>query len=275
MSAKPYFPPLDGLEPTRKTLHAYAQAMGVVPRTHAVAHPKWWHVSLKVRPNGLATDPMALPGGGLFHLRMDLRQHQAFLETSWGDAHAFDLRAGATGTEFGDQLLGSLAALGLEGEYAREKFESDDTRDYDPSMAENFFTAAANANYLFHKHQAGLEGRVGQVQLWPHGFDLATEWFGTRTVEYEEHGELQTFPSQLNLGFYPGEPAPYFYSNPWPFEEDKLVDHPLPSGARWFTESWQGSILPYDLLVGDPDAGEKLLAYAQAVHETSKPTLLA
>ena len=275
MSSKPFFPPLTELEPTRKTLHTYAHAVGVIPRLHAIAHPKWWHISLKVRPSGLTTDQMPLPGGGTFNLRMDLRQHQVTLQTSWGDTRGFDMRAGATGTEFGDQLLTAVGDLGLEGEYARDKFESDDPREYNPMMAENFFTAATNAEYLFNKHRAGLTGEVGPVQLWPHGFDLASEWFGTRTVEYEEHGEVQKFPSQLNLGFYPGEPAPYFYSNPWPFEEDHLVNHPLPSGARWFTESWQGSILPYDPLVGDPAAGEKLLAFAKAVYEISTPTLLA
>ena len=41
-----------------------ARAVGVVPRAHAIAHPKWWHVSLEVRPTGLVTDPIPLPGGG-------------------------------------------------------------------------------------------------------------------------------------------------------------------------------------------------------------------
>ena len=51
------FPPLpiDG-EPTRATLHAYAHAVATLPRAHAIAHPLWWHSSLKVRPDGLVTE---------------------------------------------------------------------------------------------------------------------------------------------------------------------------------------------------------------------------
>jgi hypothetical protein len=68
---------------------------------------------------------------------------------------------------------------------------------------------------------------------------------------------------------------PYFYSNPWPFEEAQLVDKPLPRGAQWFTDSWQGTLLPYDELVGDRQAMDRLLEYAQRVYEISAPTLSA
>ena len=206
---------------------------------------------------------------------MDFQNHNVFLHTSWGTVRTFSMQGGLSATAFGDKVLGAVADLGLSGEYAREKFESDEPRQYDPKTAENFFTALVNVDHLLKTHRATLSGEMSPVQLWPHGFDLAFEWFGTRQVAYEEHGKVEKSPSQLNLGFYPGQPEPYFYSNPWPFEEDKLVHHPLPSGARWFTESWQGSILPYDQLVGDPEAGEKLLAYAKAVYEISAPTLMA
>jgi hypothetical protein len=276
MSSKIFFPSLSGWEPTRETLHVYSKVMGVVPRAHAEFHPKWWHISLKVQADGLVTDNMTLPGGGVFSLRMDLRQHRVVLTTSRGDAREFSMTDGLSASAFGDQVLGAVADLGLSAEYARDKFENDEPRKYDPSMAERYFTAVTNADRIFKKHRAGLSGEMGPVQLWPHGFDLAFEWFGTRVVVHDEGGKVARYPSQLNLGFSPGEPShpePYFYSNPWPFEADQLVDHPLPSGARWFTESWQGSILPYATLVGDSQAEEKLLAYAHAVYELASPTL--
>lgn len=275
MSSSPFFPSLEGLEPTRKTLHLYALAVSVVPRAHAIPHPKWWHISLKVRPEGLVTDNMPLPGGGIFALRMDLRNHAVVLHTSRDETQSFSMREGLTGTAFGDRLLEALAQLGLQGDYARQKFENDEPRAYDPALAENLFTALVNSDYLFKKHRAGLPGDPGPVQLWPHGFDLAFEWFGTRQVEYEEDGKIVLHPSQLNLGFYPGQPEPYFYSNPWPFEKDQLLDKALPAGARWFTEGWEGSMLSYAELAGREDAAESLLAYARAVFEASQPTLMA
>jgi hypothetical protein len=278
MPSKPVFPSLDGWEPTRDTLHWYAQGVGVIPRAHAPSHPKWWHISLKVQPDGLVTDPMSLPDGHTLHLFMNLRNHQVTLSTSRGDRQDFDMAAGLSSTDFADQLITAVAGLDLTGEYARQRFENGELRQYTPEMAERYLTALLNADRVFKQHRNALEGDKGPVQLWPHGFDLAFEWFGTRTVEYEEDGEVAHYPAQLNLGFSPGEsshPEPYFYSNPWPFEADPLLEKSLPAGARWFTDGWQGSILPYNELVDDERAAERLLAYARRVYEASAPTLTA
>jgi hypothetical protein len=208
---------------------------------------------------------------------MDLRQHKVLLTTSRGEVREFSMTDALSASDFGDRVLGAVAELGLTAEYARAKFENDEPREYDPAAAERYFTAVVSADRTFKKHQAGLSGETGPVQLWPHGFDLAFEWFGTRAVENEENGVIEKYPAQLNLGFSPGEPShpePYFYSNPWPFEADQLVGNPLPSGARWFTESWQGSMLEYAALVDDSQAEEKLLAYARGVYDLAAPTLL-
>jgi hypothetical protein len=58
---------------------------------------------------------------------------------------------------------------------------------------------------------------------------------------------LKVLPSQINLVYPGGEP--YFYSNPWPFAAEQLLDKPLPDGAAWHTEGWQGSTLAYKELV--------------------------
>jgi hypothetical protein len=273
MTTSPTFPSLSGWEPTRKALHLYSNVVGVIPRAHAEFHPKWWHISLKVQPDGLVTDHMSLPQGGTFRLKLDLRQHQIILSTSIGPEVQFDMAAGLTATEMGDQLLAAVADLGLAGDYARQKFENDEPRVYDPAAAETCLTALVKADSILKRHRESLVGEVGPVQLWPHGFDLAFEWFGTRVQTYKEHGELQELPSQINFGFYPGEPI-YFYANPWPFEADKLVDHPLPGGARWHDQDWQGTMLPYADVAGDPDAEARLLAYFGEVYKLASPTLM-
>lgn len=276
MSTTMIFPSLSGWEATRDTLHSYSQVVGVVPRAHAKFHPRWWHISLKVEPDGMVTKRMPLPQGGSFWLKMDLRQHVVLLATTHGEVREFSMRQGLSASAFGKQVLDAVADLGLTADYARGKFENDQPRQYDPAMAERYLTALTSADRVFKQHRASLSGEVGPVQLWPHGFDLAFEWFGGRVVEHEENGQVKKYPAQLNLGFSPGErshPEPYFYSNPWPFEADRLLSHRLPSGAHWFTEGWQGSILPYAALVGDDQADEKLLAYARAVYDLAAPTL--
>jgi hypothetical protein len=265
-------PPLpDDFEPTRATLHAYAQAPGAIARAHGIAHPKWWHISLNVRPDGLVTDPMPLPGGGALQIRLDLNTHQAVVEASTGASTAVPLDVGLTGTEFGDRLVAAVAEFGLGDRVDRDRYANDEDRSYDPEAASTFFAAAIAAATLLERHRATLPPEaVGPVQLWPHGFDLAFEWFGTRM---EEHGG-EAAPSQINFGFYPGGDA-YFYANPWPFEEDALLGHELPGGANWHTEGWEGTMLSYADAREVDDAEQGLLDYFATVHSLAAPTLTA
>ena len=259
-------------ESTRSTLHAYAGAVGAIARRHGIAHPKWWHVSLKVRPSGLVTDPVPLPDGGSMQVRMDIVNHQIAVESSRGATATVPMNEGLTSTAVGDALIAAIADLGLGGDLDRTKFESDDARPYDEAAASLMFAVFIDVATVFERHRAGVDGSVGIVQLWPHGFDLAMDWFGTRSEVYEEDGKATEHPSQLNLGFYPGGDA-YFYSNPWPFDGAELMARPLPHGAQWHTEGWEGSILPYASLVDDPAGLEKLADYARAVFDAAAPTL--
>jgi len=269
MSALPALP--DDWEPTRATLHAYARAVGAPLRAFA-EHPKWWHVSLKVRPDGLVTEAIPLPDGTTAFYRLDLRDQVVVFESSRGLRRVWDLTKGMTGTQLGDELVAAAEELGATGEVDRSKYENDEPRPYEPAHAGAFFDLIQVVHTVFTEHRNSLEGPVGPIQLWPHGFDLAFEWFGTRKEVYEEEGETTEYPSQINLGFYPGG-EPYFYSNPWPFEKDVLLDVELPAPARWHTEGWEGSILPYAEIRDDPQATEKILAFAKAVFDAAAPTL--
>ena len=269
----PLIPLPEDWEPTRATIHTYANALGVVARAHAVPNERWWHISLKVKPTGLTTDGMPLPGGGMFDLRMDFRSHETVLETSTGEVRTLSMAAGMTGSEFGDELIDIVGEFGLEADYVTEKFTNDGPRDYRPSAAEQFFAAMVNIDHNLELHRSSLAGPVGPLQVWPHGFDLAFEWFGTRTESYEEEGVAKEAPAQLNLGFYPAGRA-YFYSNPWPFD-GSLTDQELPGPAAWHTDGWEGSILYYDDLLATADPTALLLEYARAVYDLTAPTLTA
>ena len=269
------FPSLDGFGPTRATLQRYARAMAALARSHAVARPHWRHISLRVGPDGLVTDHMPLPEGGLMAARMDFPGGQIVLAASDGRRRSWALDAGLSGTEMGDALIGAAAEWGLRGEVRREPFESHEPGTVDPDAAGRAWTAIIGAMRAFTRHAARLSGDVGPVQFWSHGFDLSVEWFGTRQVAYEEDGQTSMLPAQLNLGFYPGDDdgGSYFYSNPWPFEPERLLGRALPSGAQWHTEGWQGSILPYAILRDDPDPEARLLDYAKAVFDIALPGL--
>ena len=277
MSKEMIFPDLTGWEPTRDTLHAYCQMISVIPRAHADSLPRWEHISFKVQPDGLETKRMPLPDGGTFWIKVDLLNHKVILFAKDSSSAEFSLLEGTSVSRFGDQLITVLADLGLEANYRRKKFDSDEPRPYDVTHARKYLTALVNVDRILKKHRNTLSGERSPVQLWPHNFDLAFEWFGSRAVKYKQNDKEMESPAQLSLGFAPGDSShlePYFYSNPWPFEEDALVNKPLPAGARWFTESWQGSLLSYAKLVGDSQAEEHLLEYAKSVYQISAPILM-
>jgi hypothetical protein len=254
-------------EPTRATLHAYARAAGAIPRAYGIPQPRWWHISLKVRPGGLLTDPIPTPDGRALAVLLDLTHHRVVLHPSRGERTEMDLRAGATATEIGDRLVSAVAGLGLEGGVERDRYADDEPRSYDPAAAAAYFTAFVAVHGVLEQHRSTLGNRVSPIQVWPHGFDLAFDAFGTRMVDHDG----APLPAQLNLGFYPGG-EPYFYSNPWPFDPD-LVSAELPPGAEWHAEGWQGSLLPYTAVRADPDPGARLLEYARRVHTLVAPML--
>lgn len=263
-----------GFEPTRAALHGYARAAATVARAHAQPHPKWWHAALQVSGRSWYTDEMVNEGGRALRLRFDLDRHVLVLDGDGEEAAALPLDGGDSATAFGDKLIGAVAGHGLSAGYERNRYENDEPNDYDRSVAGSFADILHTASQVIATHMAGLEGETGRVNLWPHGFDLAAEWYGTRTERVVEHGEEQAYPSQINFGFYPGGEA-YFYCNPWPFESDVLLATELPHDAHWHTEGWQGSMYPYALLADRPDAEQKLAEWAAAVHEIAAPTLMA
>jgi hypothetical protein len=184
------------------------------------------------------------------------------------------MNAGLTATEMGNALIAAGSEFGLVADYDRSKFENDDSRPYDEGVAKELFSVFVAAEGAISMHRNRLTGPVGPIQLWPHGFDLAFEWFGTRTVPAADGAETHDAVAQINLGFYPAGDA-YFYSNPWPFEADTLLAVDLPDGAQWHTDGWEGSILPYADVVDRANSADLFLAYAAAVMDAAAPTLTA
>jgi hypothetical protein len=226
----------------------------------------WWHISLKLRPDGLATDNIPLPDGGVMGGRLDLRAHEIVLDASTGWHRTFGLRDGRTGTEMAEAVIGGAQEVGLDGAYVRKDFENDGPREYDESAVPPYWSALNSAYVVFDRHRRTLDhSRVGPIQFWPHGFDLSFEWFGD--VKVESEGQ-----SQLNLGFFSAG-RPYFYSNPFPYSGAELKKTELSVGA-WHEEMYQGSILYYDEIADDPAGSETLARYAREVYEAAHPLLV-
>lgn len=207
--------------------------------------------------------------------RMDFQKDQIVAWNSSGWQSGYSMAGGLSGTAMGEQLITAAAENGLHGEYDRERFASEEPGSYEPEMAHRFFTALVSADRIIKKHRARLPDETSPVQFWTHGFDLSMEWFGTRHVSYSEDGDTRLIPAQINFGFYPGEDdaSSYFYCNPWPFDAEQLVGNPLPTGASWHTEGWQGTILRYSEICDQAEADTRLLGYAKTVFDIAMPLL--
>lgn len=268
------FPDLSGWEPTRDTLHRYAKLLGAVRRTCTEPHPLWWHISLRPAAAGLATGELAAPGGGgRLSLTLDLERHQLRLAAPGGE-RSLPLDGGLTATELGCRALAHLAELGAEVEVDEEHFGDGSACAYDRALAGRYLTALARAEACFAELRDALPGDPGPIQLWPHNFDLAFEWFGDRRVaDEDDDGRPVESRTQVGFGFSPGDashPEPYFYATPWPFEAEFTIA-PLPPGAEWRTEGWEGGLLPY---ASARRGGEEVVRrFLRTVWETAAPAL--
>ena len=128
----------------------------------------------------------------------------------------------------------------------------------DATAAANYHEALLAVHETFAGFAAGIEGEVGPMNFWPHHFDMAFEWFSDAVEVYDEEDGPKEYNKQVGFGFSPGDEGdaqPYFYANPWPFDES-FRSVTLPDGAKWHEEGWSGGFLPYTAVA---EGGSKLL----------------
>src|SRR5713101_4643588 len=88
--------PLTEWEPTKNTLHLWAQIVGKVRLASTAPRNHWWHVPLYVDVRGLTTRRMHSPGGVTFQIDFDFVDHVLIVRTSAGAAESFALVDGLT-----------------------------------------------------------------------------------------------------------------------------------------------------------------------------------
>lgn len=255
---------------TARALHGYARVLGVVPRAHAEPQANWWHVGLEIEGQSLVTAPIPLPGGGVLRLGMAPGSHKAWMRNTKGAPMEFPLDAGFSANDLAERILEQTAGFGLPDEYDRSRFDSDEVHPYDPEAASAYWNNLAAVADVLERRRDEMEGEPGPIHVWPHHFDMSFEWYGSRQVENEDGSKS---PAQINVGFNVIDEI-YVYSTPWPFDE-ALLDESLPGEARWHTDGWTGSMMPFEALLGREDWEESVLDYTRKVFRVSRPGLMA
>jgi|SRR5581483_1228782 len=115
----------------------------------------------------------------------------------------------------------------------------------------------------------GERGMGGWLKGGSHHFDLALLWFSGRKVPGQDPNDAENADEQMNFGFSVGDegiPEPYFYITAYPLPKN-FVGAPLPHGAYWHTDGWNGAVLLYKALVATDAPDARLLDFWRAAQK--------
>ena len=262
------FPPLALADwrATRDTLHGYAKVLGAIRGALTPKQKHWWHISLCVASNGLTTTGIPF-GKYRFELRLDLATHCLVIQA--GQAQPTHIPLGAqSSAALGAQIMAALEPLDIRPDIDKARLGDATPVHYDRVAVERFWRALLRIDGALKQFREKLGANTSPVQLWPHHFDLATNWFSGRQVPGTDPADEETSDEQMNFGFATGDdgiPDPYFYITAYPLP-GQLVKTKLPPGAIWHTQGWTGAVLPYAALAKVEQPEENLLGFLQHVH---------
>jgi len=253
-------------KPSRDTLKRVSRMMGKI-RGHYMAKSKhWWHITLSVTARGLTTTPFPISGQSL-EIRLDMTTHQLVIDSSQGWSVALPL-GGQSVASLCRQVTATLAAFNIELEPGLLKeFDAKEILPYDIAAIGRYRQTVSWIDVIFRTFKGGLREETSPVQIFPHHFDLAMNWFSGRLVPAIDPADEENADEQMNFGFVTGDDSiaeAYFYATAYPAPAN-WTDLELPGGAYWHTESWTGAILPYAAVAKASNPSGLLLDYLERV----------
>jgi hypothetical protein len=270
-------------EPTKQTLHRYAQIVGKLRMTLVPPLNHWWHVTLYVSARGLATGPMPY-GEETVEVELDFVDHAVHVRSSDGRAAAFPLRDRLACARFYADLFAALRDVGVEASINVQPFDlgdsppfPDDTLhdSYDAGAVERFWAILRLTESTLATFRSRFNGKASPAHVFWHSLDLAHARFSGRRappIEGADPVTAEAYSHELiSFGWWPGDdrrtPFPAFYSYTAP-EPDGLRDHALaPAAAAWQdTGSGSLAVVPYDAIREAADPAAELLAFYESAY---------
>jgi hypothetical protein len=270
-------------EPTKETLHRYAQIIGKIRMALAPFRNHWWHVTLRPSIRGLTTGPMP-HGDREVEIGLDLLNHQLLVVTSDGQHRELALGLRPACADFYVDLIAILRELGVEVNIHPKPFDLGDSPafaedtihdSYDADAVTRYWRVLAGTNQVLSRFASRFNGKASPIQLFWHSFDLAYSRYSGRRAPVAAGTDPVTAEAYshevIAFGFWPGDsrrtPYPAFYSYTAP-EPPGLADQPLhPPQAHWQNAgSGHLALLRYDDLVGAPDPAEALLDFYESAY---------
>jgi len=274
--------PLEAWEPTKTTLHLWAQIVGKIRLASTSPRNHWWHVPLYLDVRGLTTGPMR-HDGVVFDLSFDFINHRLVLRTDAGAVKWLDLYDGLSVAEFDERVHALLGGQGVRVAIREEPFGVPTTTPfpadrehtaYDPVAAERYWRALQWAGGVLDEFAGWFCGKQSPVHLFWHSFDLALTRFSGRAAPPSAADPVtrEAYTHEVvSFGFWAGdqnvrEPAFYSYTAPEP--EGLRATSLRPDAAAWVElPSGSMALLPYAAVRAAPDPRAALLAFLQSAYE--------
>lgn len=269
---------VDDWEPTRHTLHMWAQIIGKVRLAHAPLVNHWWQVPFYVSPRGLTTSAIPI-GTRNFDMEFDFVDHVLSVRVSDGSAASISLRDTSV-ADFHDQTLSLLGRFDIPTQISSGPNEvdpavpfADDRRsDYDPAAANTFWQQLVQADRVVNRFRARFIGKVSPVHFFWGSFDLACSRFTGQSAPRHPGGAPncadwvmeEGYSHELSsCGFWPGggdEGAFYSYAYPEPSGFADFADRP--AGAFYHNELRQ-FLFPYEAARAADDPDQAVLDFLE------------
>lgn len=219
---------------TCDTLHAHTQVLGKLSAALAPAEPQLQHTALRLTPRGWETTPLPAPdGSGTFAVVLDLRTHEAVVESSAGGRHCASLVPDRSVGSVTQEVLAAVRDLvgpvdinmtPQEVAWTSPLDSDDEHARYDTDRVASYFTAATQAALVLAAFRAPYRGRSTPVNAWWGSFDLAVSLFSGQpatppSVDYITRNAMDA--QEVAIGWWPGDPrhpeaAFYAYAHPAP-----------------------------------------------------------
>ena len=236
--------PYEHWEPTKQTVHRYAQIVGKVRMALVPFRNHWWHVTLYVSARGLTTGPM--PCGDLTaEIEFDFIEHRLEVRTSQGRAAGFDLRERPACADFFSQLFATLAAVGVHVTIHPKPFDLGDSppfesdtinHSYDPDAVARWWTILRLIDGVLARFGSSFAGKASPIGPVSHSFAARTGSWRWRPGSWWRQGSRPT-------GSAPSASAPAHKASPagadaWQHARRVMLG-PWTSSPSWIrSRSW-------------------------------------
>jgi hypothetical protein len=239
--------PLEEWEPTKDTLHMWAQIVGKTRLALMPMRNHWWNVTLYPSARGLTTHRMPQTAHNL-EIEIDLVDHRLTARTTESEA-GFELHDGLSVADFYRQYTDILGSLGVTVAIRAEPFGVPITTPfasdrehaaYDTDAVTRFLRVLQWSADAFEEFAGWFCGKSSPVHLFWHSFDLAFSRFSGKRVGPASGVDDVTAEAYshevISFGFWAGDqnnPFPAYYSYTAP-EPAGLTSQALrPSSAAW------------------------------------------